>query len=221
VPLIGATDNHVPAEADAVKLNAAGLPVTEIGCAAGVGDPIAYLNDSIVGVAVRVEEVAFTVSATVVVWLRLPEVPVIVTVEVPVAAVKLAVSVKELVVVAEAGLKDAVTPLGRLDAEKLTLPAKPFWGATVMVLEPLDPWAMLRLLGDAERLKSGEAVALTVSETVVVWLRLPEVPVIVTVEVPVAAVLLAVSVRELVRSEERRVGKECLLVCRSRWSPYH
>jgi hypothetical protein len=23
------------------------------------------------------------------------------------------------------------------------------------------------------------------------------------------------------RSEERRVGKECLLVCRSRWSPYH
>jgi len=24
-----------------------------------------------------------------------------------------------------------------------------------------------------------------------------------------------------VRSEERRVGKECCLVCRSRWSPYH
>ena len=23
------------------------------------------------------------------------------------------------------------------------------------------------------------------------------------------------------RSEERRVGKECLAVCRSRWSPYH
>ena len=23
------------------------------------------------------------------------------------------------------------------------------------------------------------------------------------------------------RSEERRVGKECRLVCRSRWSPYH
>ena len=26
---------------------------------------------------------------------------------------------------------------------------------------------------------------------------------------------------ELVRSEERRVGKECLRLCRSRWSPYH
>ena len=24
-----------------------------------------------------------------------------------------------------------------------------------------------------------------------------------------------------VRSEERRVGKECLTQCRSRWSPYH
>ena len=25
----------------------------------------------------------------------------------------------------------------------------------------------------------------------------------------------------LSRSEERRVGKECIAVCRSRWSPYH
>src|SRR3546814_15075998 len=27
--------------------------------------------------------------------------------------------------------------------------------------------------------------------------------------------------REAVRSEERRVGKECVSTCRSRWSPYH
>ena len=26
---------------------------------------------------------------------------------------------------------------------------------------------------------------------------------------------------EKARSEERRVGKECLWLCRSRWSPYH
>src|SRR3546814_12132723 len=26
---------------------------------------------------------------------------------------------------------------------------------------------------------------------------------------------------ELGRSEERRVGKECVSTCRSRWSPYH
>ena len=63
----------------------------------------------------------------------------IVTVDVPVAAVTAAVSIKELVLVAEAGLKNAVTPLGKPDADKLTLPVKPFRGATVMVLEPLDP----------------------------------------------------------------------------------
>ena len=27
--------------------------------------------------------------------------------------------------------------------------------------------------------------------------------------------------KSLIRSEERRVGKECLRLCRSRWSPYH
>src|SRR3546814_8911845 len=27
--------------------------------------------------------------------------------------------------------------------------------------------------------------------------------------------------RDLLRSEERRVGKECVSTCRSRWSPYH
>ena len=30
---------------------------------------------------------------------------------------------------------------------------------------------------------------------------------------------VVVDVKE--RSEERRVGKECLRLCRSRWSPYH
>ena len=29
------------------------------------------------------------------------------------------------------------------------------------------------------------------------------------------------STRAKLRSEERRVGKECLRLCRSRWSPYH
>ena len=29
------------------------------------------------------------------------------------------------------------------------------------------------------------------------------------------------NVDESFRSEERRVGKECSLLCRSRWSPYH
>src|SRR3546814_13261448 len=28
-------------------------------------------------------------------------------------------------------------------------------------------------------------------------------------------------IQEELRSEERRVGKECVSTCRSRWSPYH
>src|SRR3546814_4121029 len=31
----------------------------------------------------------------------------------------------------------------------------------------------------------------------------------------------AKELRQYVRSEERRVGKECVSTCRSRWSPYH
>src|SRR3546814_13380394 len=30
-----------------------------------------------------------------------------------------------------------------------------------------------------------------------------------------------VAIIPLLRSEERRVGKECVSTCRSRWSPYH
>src|SRR3546814_10597934 len=32
---------------------------------------------------------------------------------------------------------------------------------------------------------------------------------------------LAGVIEDAVRSEERRVGKECVSTCRSRWSPYH
>ena len=31
----------------------------------------------------------------------------------------------------------------------------------------------------------------------------------------------ALVILSIVRSEERRVGKECVSTCRSRWSPYH
>ena len=82
---------------------------------------------------------------------KLPETPVTVTLKVPSAAVLLAVSVKALVLAVLLGLNDAVTPLGRPDADKLTLPLKPFCGTTVMVLAPLVPWTTLRLLGEANR----------------------------------------------------------------------
>jgi hypothetical protein len=75
----------------------------------------------------------------VVLFVKLPEVPVMVTVTVPVVAVLLAVSVKVLVVVAGFVLNAAVTPLGKPEADKVTLPLKPFCGVTVIVLVPLAP----------------------------------------------------------------------------------
>jgi hypothetical protein len=90
-------------------------------------------------VTVSVGAAWLTVRASVAVWLRLPDVPVIVTVAVLVAALLLAVSVNVLLVVAEAGLNDAETPLGSPDAAKLTLPVKPFNAAMATVLLPLVP----------------------------------------------------------------------------------
>ena len=53
---------------------------------------------------------------------KLPEVPVMVTVTVPIAAVAVADRVKTVEVVAGFEPKMAVTPLGSPDAVKLTLP---------------------------------------------------------------------------------------------------
>jgi hypothetical protein len=74
-----------------------------------------------------------------------------VTVAVPVVAVLLAVSVNVLVVVVGFVLNDAVTPLGRPEADKVTLPLKPFCGVTVIVFVPAVPCVIVKLLGDAER----------------------------------------------------------------------
>jgi len=99
---------------------------------------------------------ALTVSTRVVVAIRLPEVPVIVTVAVPVVAELLAVSVSVLVVPVLVGLNTAVTPLGRPDADRLTMPLNPFRSCTVMVLVPPGPpWVMVRLLGESESVKLG------------------------------------------------------------------
>ena len=87
----------------------------------------------------------------------------IVTVEVPVVAVLLAANVSVLVPVVLVGLKVAVTPLGRPEAIRATLPAKLFRFTTEMVLVPLRPFVTVRLVGEAERLKSGVAEAAGVS----------------------------------------------------------
>jgi len=89
------------------------------------------------------------------VLVKLPDEPVTVTVTVPIAAVLLAVSVNVLVLVVLLGLNDAVTPPGKPDADKLTLPLKPFCGVTVMVLAPLAPSVMVTLPGEVTSEKLG------------------------------------------------------------------
>ena len=73
---------------------------------------------------------ALTLRLMVVDAVRLPEVPVTVRVVDPREAVGPAVSVSELAPVVGFGLQDAVTPLGRPDTARLTVPANPNWGVT-------------------------------------------------------------------------------------------
>ncbi len=110
---------------------------------------------------------------------KLPEAPWITIENVPIDALLVADKASVLVAVVLPGLKEAVTPRGRLEADKLTLPAKPFCGVTVMVDVTFAPRARLSELGEAERAKS-----VTVSESVVLCDNAPDLPVIVTVKVP-------------------------------------
>jgi len=131
-------------------------------------------------------------------WLLEPEMPFMVTVKVPRATERLTLTVSVLVVVAGLGLKEAEAPLGRPEADSVALPEKPLRRVMETVLVALLPRATFRVLGDEERLKSGCGAALTVSETVVVRVRLPDAPEIVTVKFPVAAVADAERVSALV-----------------------
>lgn len=88
----------------------------------------------------------------------------IVTVNVPRLSDMLALNVSVLVPVVLAGLKEAVTPFGKPEADKLTELLKPFSAFTVIVLVTVLPRPTLNVFGAAERLKSGAgAKAFTVS----------------------------------------------------------
>jgi len=87
------------------------------------------------------------------VLVRPSEEPATITDTVPVAAVGLAVSDNELVVVVLLGLNEAVTPLGRPEADRLIVPLKPPCRATVIVLVPLEPCGIVNPVGAAEMLK--------------------------------------------------------------------
>ena len=108
-----------------------------------------------VGDSVTAGPLAVTARLNVVVEVRLPDVPVMVTVDVPVVARPLAVKVNVLVEVVGFGVNPAITPLGRPEALKVTLPLKPFSGTTVMALVALALWATVTAFGFAFRVKSG------------------------------------------------------------------
>ncbi len=87
----------------------------------------------------------FTVREIVVLWLSVPDVPVIVTVAAPVVAVEEAVSVNVEVALPFAGgvtgfvENAAVTPLGKPEALNVVAELKLFWLVMVIVLVPFPP----------------------------------------------------------------------------------
>ena len=77
---------------------------------------------------------------------------------------------------AEAGLKLAVTPVGRPLALRATAPVNPPVRVMLMVLAALAPWLTVTLAGVAAREKSGVARTFTVRLIDAVCVRVPLVP---------------------------------------------
>jgi len=105
-------------------------------------------------------------SVTVVVWVRLPLIPVIVMVNVPVgvpppAPVNVSVDVPDPPVTL-AGLKLALTPDGNALVDSETVPVNPPVEVIVMVVVAEPLLDIVRLEGDALMLKSPVPGALTV-----------------------------------------------------------
>ena len=101
------------------------------------------------------------VSATVVVVDKLPLAPVMITVAEPAVAELLAVNVRAEVALPLAGgvtglgENDAVTPEGSPETLNVTAELKLPLLVTVIVLLPDPPWAMDRLLGEADNATDG------------------------------------------------------------------
>jgi hypothetical protein len=94
-----------------------------------------------------------TESVIVVVAVSVPEVPVMVTVDAPVVAVLLAVNVSTLLPVVGLVPNAAVTPVGRPDAARVTLPVNGLTSVTVMVSVTLLPCATVREAAERESVK--------------------------------------------------------------------
>src|SRR5580658_2574617 len=86
---------------------------------------------------------------TKVVALAAPEAPAMVTRYDPLTAETLAVIVSTLLPLVGLVANDAVTPLGRREVtERFTLPVKPPWSTTAIVVVPELPGLIIRLLAE-------------------------------------------------------------------------
>lgn len=115
-----------------------------------------------------------TVSETEIWCVKLPEVPVTVTEKVPVAAVPDAVKVSVLLVVAGLGLKAAVTPVGNPEADKVTLPLKPFWGVMVTVVPLPEPCTTVTAPADSAKFGTGAEAGQLLTRLAALTLPMPE-----------------------------------------------
>ena len=113
---------------------------------------------TVLGVAESVKLGFATVRLIGMLFVTLPDVPVIVTVAVPVAAFELAVRVSVLLEVVGFRLNAAVTPDGTPNTESVTLPLNSFTGVMVIVLVTLLPGATNMVFGEAKTMKLGALV---------------------------------------------------------------
>jgi len=138
-----------------------------------------------------------TVKLIVVVALSEPEVPVMVIELVAAVAALPAVRVSRLLLLEGLDPKTAVTPLGRPETARVTLPLNGLTSVMVMVSVPLAPLAIDNVDAEGFNVKLPVDVPVTVKLMVVVALSEPEVPVMVIVLVAAAAELLAAKVTML------------------------
>ena len=108
------------------------------------------------------------------------------------------------------------------DAVTCRLLSEVLGDATTTVVGETDPYAALELARDGIDLAILD-VQMPQIDGLALLARLrserPQLPVIIMTAF--GSIATAVRDDDGARSEERRVGKECLSVCRSRWSPYH
>ena len=124
------------------------------------------------------------VSETLVLAVRVPEVPVMVTGTGPAAAAVLAaVRVNTLLPVAGLVPNAAVTPVGSPEAASVTVPVNPPMSVIEMVSVVLFPGVTEADPAEGVSVKAGVPVPGTVSAIVTEWLIVPLLPVIVTLPV--------------------------------------